>query len=74
MGKDSLPAVFTFKGRHSMTVEQQNKAIYRRIPLEMFNTGNLVVADEVFAADYVEHAVASGLSAPLDGLKQFVAD
>lgn len=55
-----------------MTIEQQNKAICRRIPLEMFNKGNLAVADEVFATDYVEHAVIPGFPTPLDGLKQFV--
>lgn len=55
-----------------MTVEQQNKAICRRIPLEVFNTGNLPIADEVFAADYVEHAVVPGFPKTLVGFKQFV--
>ena len=50
-----------------------NKAKMRRIPEEMFNRGNLAVADEVIAADYVEHVpVFPGLPTGLDGLKQFV--
>ena len=51
---------------------EQNKAIARRIPLEVFNQGNLAVADEVMAADYVEHVTAPGIPNNLDGFKQFV--
>ncbi|MBI3978014.1 MAG: ester cyclase [Chloroflexi bacterium] len=55
-----------------MSVEQ-NKAILRRIPEEVFNKGNLAIADEIFAADYVEHVpLPPGLPAGLEGLKQFV--
>ena len=37
-----------------MSIEH-NKAVTRRIPLEMYTQGNLAVADEVFATNYVEH-------------------
>ena len=38
-----------------MSVEE-NKAAFRRIPEEVINSGNLDLADEVFAPDYVDHA------------------
>ncbi len=38
---------------------------------EVFNNGNLAVADEVFATDYVEHL--PGLPSGLDGFKHFLA-
>jgi nitroreductase len=41
---------------------EENKARMRHIPEEIFNTGNLAVADEVIAADYGEHVPYS--SAP----------
>jgi predicted ester cyclase len=34
---------------------QENKTIVRRILTELYNQGNLAVADEVFADHYVEH-------------------
>ena len=50
---------------------EENKAIVRLICDEVFNKGNLAVADEVFAADYVEHL--PGLPSGLDGFKDFLA-
>ena len=50
-----------------------NKANALRIPLELFNQGNMAAADEVVAADYIEHAaVPPGLPPGLAGLKLFV--
>ena len=34
---------------------EENKALARRVLEEMFNKGNLDLADEVFAPDYVDH-------------------
>lgn len=51
---------------------EQNKVIVRRIPLEVFNQGNLAVADQVMAPDYREHVTAPGIPNNLDGFKQFV--
>jgi predicted ester cyclase len=53
---------------------EQNKATALRIPLEVFNRGDLAMADEVMAADYVEHAlVPTSLPPSLAGFKLFVS-
>ena len=49
------------------------KARMRRIPLEVFNQGNLAVVDEVVAPDYIEHALPPGFPSGLEGLKAFVS-
>ena len=55
------------------TLQDQNKANALRVPNELFNQGNMAAADEVVAADYVEHAPAPpGLPPGLPGLKLFV--
>ena len=51
-----------------MSVEA-NKTAMRRVPEEIFNRGELAVADEVMHAEYVEHAPLppgspSGVKAP----------
>jgi hypothetical protein len=38
------------------TTEAENKAQIRRIYEEMFNQGNLVIADELIAPDFFNHA------------------
>ncbi len=54
-------------------VSEENKALIRRIPEELYNEGNLAVADEVMAADYVEHfPLPPGWPSGLEGLRQFV--
>jgi len=35
--------------------EEENKVLVRRVIEEMFNEGNLDVADELIAPDYVDH-------------------
>lgn len=53
---------------------EQNKTAALRIPLEVFSKGDLDVADEVMAADYIEHAVVPpGLPPGVAGLKLFVS-
>jgi predicted ester cyclase len=55
-----------------MSVEQ-NKTNFRRIPEEIFNQGNLTLADEIIAADYVDHVpLPPGWPTGPAGLKQFV--
>ncbi len=54
-----------------MTTEE-NKACARKIPEELFNQGKLAIADEVIAADYVEHVSTPGFPGGVAGLKQFV--
>jgi predicted ester cyclase len=54
-----------------MSVEA-NKAVTRRIPLEVFNDGNLGAADEVIAADFTEHVPMPGAPPGLAGFKQYV--
>ncbi len=39
---------------------KENKAIARRADEELFNRGNLDVADELFALNFVYHDPASG--------------
>ena len=53
---------------------EQNKAVARRIPTEMYTQGNLSVADEVFAADYVEHhPLPPGFPTGREAVKRFVS-
>jgi hypothetical protein len=47
---------------------EENKARMNRIPLELFNRGRLDVADEVMAADYVEHVPPPGFAGGVAGL------
>jgi predicted ester cyclase len=51
---------------------EENKAAFRRIPEEVINSGNLDLADEVFASDYIEHVpVRPGVPGGLEGFKAF---
>ena len=52
---------------------EQNKALARRVLEEMFNKGNLDVADELLAPDYVDHdpAMPEDIHGP-EGFKQYV--
>ena len=52
---------------------QENKALARRVLEEMFNKGNLDAADELLAADYVDHdpAMPEDIHGP-EGFKEYV--
>ncbi len=51
----------------------ENKAIVRRLFQEVWNRGNLKVADEILAPDYVDHTrPAVGLAPGVRGFKQQV--
>ena len=52
-----------------------NLVLGRRVMEELFNAGNLAAADELFAADVVDHGAPPGLqSQGRDGVKELVAD
>ena len=54
-------------------MSSENKATLRRFFEEIFNQQNLAVADEIVAADYINHNAAPGELPGREGLKQFVA-
>lgn len=54
-----------------MTVED-NTATYRRWFDEGWSRGNVDVADELYAPDYVTHALGPDFPPDLEGLKMFV--
>ena len=60
------------KGVDPMSAEE-NKALARRVLEEIFNKGNLEVADELIAADYVDHdpAMPEDIHGP-EGYKEYV--
>ncbi len=51
---------------------EQNKALARRFIEETISQGNMSVADEVVALDYVGHPTPPGVPAGREGLKQVV--
>ena len=57
-----------------MSSAQENKAVSRRVAEEIFNEGNLDLADELYAPDYVLHdpSLPEDLHGP-EALKQYAA-
>ncbi|MGH9845473.1 MAG: ester cyclase [Blastocatellia bacterium] len=54
--------------------EEKNKALVRRFYEEVWQKGNLAVADEIFAADYIRHDPRGGPPVPgPEGQKQIAA-
>jgi len=51
---------------------EANKRILRRFFEELFNTGDLSIADEIVALDYVNHNTIPGEPSGREGLKAFV--
>ena len=52
----------------------ENKTVVRRLFHEVWNRGDLDVADEIFAPDYVNHTPSPGRLAPgVRGFKQLVS-
>ncbi len=49
---------------------KSNKEIVRRFVEEVFNNGNMAVADELVAEDFVNHSPSPGLPPNREGLKQ----
>jgi steroid delta-isomerase-like uncharacterized protein len=50
---------------------EANKALVRRTLQEFYNQGDLTLADEVFAANYVNHDPAQPEVRDLEGLKRY---
>ena len=50
---------------------EENKAVLQRFFEEIFNQGNLSVADEIVAVDYVNNNPAPGEQSGREGLKAF---
>ena len=50
---------------------EENKAIVRRWMEECYNQGNLAVADELIAPDYVNHSAPLGQVPGVEGEKQY---
>ena len=55
-----------------MSVEEDNKALVRRLFEEVYNRGDLDRVDELLSADYVDHTVPPGKYAGRGGLKRSV--
>ena len=53
---------------------EENKAVSRRVAEEIFNGGNLDLADELYASDYVLHdpSLPEDLTGP-EGIKRYAA-
>jgi steroid delta-isomerase-like uncharacterized protein len=51
---------------------ETNKSILRRFFTELFNSGDLGVAEEIVAPNYVNHDAVPGETAGREGLKEFV--
>ena len=54
------------------TTEAENKAQLRRIYEEMFNQGNLVIADELIAPDFLNHAAPPGSNRGPESMRQLI--
>ena len=53
---------------------EQNMALVRRLFEEVLNRGNLDIADELLAADFVDHDILPGEEVGVEGFKRVVAE
>ena len=51
---------------------EQNKAIFRSIPEQLINSGNLDAADQYFAQDFVDYTAPAGQPKGLAGFKSYI--
>ncbi|GAG28059.1 unnamed protein product, partial [marine sediment metagenome] len=51
-------------------MSEENKAIVKRIVQEIWNGGNLDLADELIAPDYVDNVSGTGSQVGPNGLKE----
>ena len=57
----------------STAVTQENKALVRRYLEEIINRGEMSVADQIFAPDYVNHSAGGGIGVSLgDFIKSLI--
>jgi steroid delta-isomerase-like uncharacterized protein len=54
-------------------MSEENKAIVRRIVQEIWNAGNLDLADKLVSADYVDNVAGSGSPVGPEGFKDAVS-
>jgi hypothetical protein len=54
--------------------EEKNKALVRRLIEEVANQGNLDVANELLAPDFVDYDVVPGKVAGIEDYKRWVAE
>jgi predicted ester cyclase len=54
------------------TTETENKAQLRRIYEEMFNQGNLVIADELIAPDFLNHEAPPGSNRGPESMRRLI--
>src|SRR4028118_1637157 len=68
------PLVTWVAQKEDVVSTEENKAVSRRVAEEIFNGGNLDLADELYASDYVLHnrSLPEDLIGP-EGIKQYVA-
>jgi serine phosphatase RsbU (regulator of sigma subunit) len=57
-----------------VSVEEDNKALVRRFTEEFINQGNLEVADELLAPDFVDHDVIPGKLGGIEDVKRWIAE
>jgi serine phosphatase RsbU (regulator of sigma subunit) len=57
-----------------VSVEEDNKALVRRFTEEVANQGNLDVADELLAPDFVDHDVIPGKLGGIEDVKRWIAE
>ena len=57
-----------------MSSEEKNKALVRRLIEEAINQGNLDVADQLLAPDFVDHDLVPGKVADMEDLKRWVGE
>jgi serine phosphatase RsbU (regulator of sigma subunit) len=57
-----------------VSVEEDNKALVRRFTEEVINQGNLDVADELLAPDFVDHDVVPGKLGGKEDVKRWIAE
>ena len=51
---------------------EENKAVIRRWLEECYNKGNVTVADELIATDYINRSAPHGQTSGLEGEKQYI--
>jgi steroid delta-isomerase-like uncharacterized protein len=59
------------KGENLMS--EANKSIVHRVVEECVNQGNLDVADELLATDYIDHDALPGVAPGVEGFKQVIS-
>jgi serine phosphatase RsbU (regulator of sigma subunit) len=57
-----------------VSVEEDNKALVRRFTEEVINQGNLDVADELLAPEFVDHDVIPGKVGGIEDVKRWIAE